>query len=156
MRSILHQNRYRVTADQDFKGVIEACQSHKRKDQRGTWITDEMLWAYLRFHMAGAAHSIEVWQGEELIAGLYGVSLGKIFFGESMFTRVSNASKYGFIALARKLQSLGYRLIDCQQDTDHLRSLGATLISRKEFLSHLKENMLLDDSLGSWREWKFN
>ena len=104
MRSLLAKDPFRVTADHAFEEVILACKNHKRKDQDGTWITDEMQWAYQKLHLHGAAHSIEVWKGAELIAGLYGLSLGKVFFGESMFTKVSNGSKYAFIKLVRKLK----------------------------------------------------
>jgi leucyl/phenylalanyl-tRNA---protein transferase len=156
MRRLLRKCPYRITADYAFDQVISGCRLQKRKNQLGTWINDEMEEAYLCFHRLGAAHSIEVWHEEVLIAGIYGISLGKIFFGESMFTRVPNGSKYGFIILVQKLQSLGYRLIDCQQDTAHLRSLGATLISRSAFLAELKQNMLLPDDLGSWMAWNFD
>ncbi len=155
MRQLLKQQPYQVTVDQAFAKVMQACKDSKRKGQEGTWITDEMQWAYQRLHVAGVAHSIEVWQEEVLVAGLYGLSLGKVFFGESMFTHVSNGSKYGFIKLVKKLESLNYILIDCQQDTAHLRSLGATTISRKVFMDYLKKNLLYDDSLGSWQNWKF-
>lgn len=155
MRSLLSKDPYRITADHAFEDVIQACKNHKRKDQDGTWITDEMQYAYQKLHHFGAAHSIEVWQGSDLVAGLYGLSLGKVFFGESMFTRVSNGSKYGFIKLVRKLKEANYKLIDCQQNTTHLRSLGATLISQEDFLNYLKKNMLLTEDFGSWRDWHF-
>jgi leucyl/phenylalanyl-tRNA--protein transferase len=114
-----------------------------------------MQWAYQKLHLYGAAHSIEVWSGSDLVAGLYGLSLGKIFFGESMFTRVSNGSKYGFIKLVRKLKEAKYKLIDCQQNTTHLRSLGACMIAQEDFLDCLKTNMLCPEDLGSWRNWHF-
>ena len=155
MRQLLGRQPYQVTADQAFAQVMSNCKNTKRKDQDGTWITDEMEWAYQKLHVAGVAHSIEVWQGEEMVAGLYGISIGKIFFGESMFTHVSNGSKYGFIKLVEKLRSLHFVLIDCQQDTAHLRSLGATTIPRNEFISYMKENLLRDDALYSWQNWKF-
>lgn len=155
MRSLLKQKLFRVTADHAFEQVMQACRTVKRKDQDGTWITDEMQWAYQKLHLGGVAHSIEVWENDNLVAGLYGVSIGKIFFGESMFTTVANGSKYGFICLVQKLKDLGYKLIDCQQDTPHLRSLGATTISKEEFLTYLRENMLEKDNFSSWRDWKF-
>ena len=155
MRLLLNKGPYRITADHAFKDVIQACKNQKRKNQDGTWITDEMQWAYHKLHLQGAAHSIEVWQGSDLVAGLYGLSLGKIFFGESMFTIISNGSKYGFIKLVRKLNEVGYMLIDCQQNTTHLQSLGASLIPQEDFLNGLKKNMLLPDDLGSWRDWQF-
>lgn len=155
MRLLLNKRKYQVTADHAFDQVIEACKNIRRKDQSGTWITDEMQWAYQKLHMIGAAHSIEVWDGEKLVAGLYGLSLGKVFFGESMFSHVPNGSKYGFITLVRRLAEKKYVLIDCQQDTPHLRSLGATTIPRPHFLKILRENMLEEDRLGSWRPWCF-
>jgi leucyl/phenylalanyl-tRNA--protein transferase len=153
MRSLLNKDPYRVTADHAFNEVIHLCKHHKRNHQSGTWITDEMEWAYKKLHLAGVAHSIEVWEGDHLVAGLYGLSLGKVFFGESMFTLVSNGSKYGFIRLAKTLRQLNYRLIDCQQDTAHLRSLGASLISRDTFLQALAENRKLPEDRGSWYTW---
>ncbi|MCL4115561.1 UNVERIFIED_CONTAM: hypothetical protein GTU68_006546 [Idotea baltica] len=155
MRSLLKKKPYTVTADHAFDQVLSACQITPRTGQEGTWITEEMRNAYLKLHIAGIAHSVEVWQDQQLIAGLYGVSIGKVFFGESMFTTVSNASKYAFILLVRKLESLDYTLIDCQQDTPHLRSLGATLAPRKDFLAHLKKNTLEVTDQGSWYLWDF-
>ncbi|MBK8506971.1 MAG: leucyl/phenylalanyl-tRNA--protein transferase [Saprospiraceae bacterium] len=155
MRSLLAKNPFRITADHAFDEVILACKNHRRKDQDGTWITDEMQWAYQKLHLHGAAHSIEVWKGSDLVAGLYGLSLGKVFFGESMFTRVSNGSKYGFIKLVGKLKEASYTMIDCQQNTAHLQSLGATLIAQEDFLGNLKANMLCSEDLGSWRNWQF-
>ena len=153
MRQLLNKDPFQVTADHAFDEVITACKEIKRVDQGGTWITDEMQWAYQKLHARGVAHSVEVWDGPELVAGIYGISLGKIFFGESMFTRIPNGSKYGFIRLVRKLESLNYVLIDCQQDTPHLRSLGATTIPRHLFMEFLKENRLRGDEGGNWRHW---
>jgi leucyl/phenylalanyl-tRNA--protein transferase len=155
MRLLLQKKPYQVTADHTFAKVMESCKKIPRSGQEGTWITDEMQWAYQKLHELGVAHSVEVWDEDKLVAGLYGISLGKIFFGESMFTRVSNGSKYGFIKLVQKLKSLDYQLIDCQQDTPHLRSLGAVAIPRYEFMAILKENMLREENLGSWRNWDF-
>lgn len=155
MRSLLNKRPFCVSADHAFEQVMHECRIIKRKDQDGTWITDAMQLAYQKLHLRGVAHSIEVWENGNLVAGLYGLSIGKIFFGESMFTRIANGSKYGFICLVQRLKDLGYKLIDCQQDTAHLRSLGATTIPKGEFLSYLKENMLKDDSFCSWRGWQF-
>jgi leucyl/phenylalanyl-tRNA--protein transferase len=111
-----------------------------------------MIQAYVQVHQLGYAHSVEVWQEGELVGGLYGISLGKIFFGESMFARVSNASKFGFITLVQKLREKGFTLIDCQQQTQHLGSLGAKPISRKSFLNYLQENKKLETLTGSWTQ----
>ena len=136
MRPILNQKRFRVTSDQDFRAVVERCQQTPRAGQWGTWITDDMLEAYCRLHQLGHAHSVEVWQEEVLVGGLYGIVLGTIFCGESMFSAVSNASKVGFITLVRHLQA-HFTLIDCQVHTPHLESLGAELISRQQYMQAL-------------------
>lgn len=137
MRPYFNQGRYRATFDQAFDRVIRACGEVPRNGQAGTWITEEMREAYREMHRLGFAHSVEVWQDDELVGGLYGLALGRVFFGESMFTRASNASKFGFITLVRYLQQRGYRLVDCQQETAHLASLGAEPLPRAEFLQLL-------------------
>ena len=149
MRQTLKKNRFAVTYDRDFQAVMAGCRERRAKGD-GTWITDEMFAAYGRLHEAGLAHSVEVWSGDDLAGGLYGVSLGKCFFGESMFTRVSNASKAGFIALTRTLQRLRFVLIDCQVYTDHLLSLGAEMIPRTRFLDILKEAAQGQTLQGNW------
>ena len=141
MRPYFNNNRFQLTADQAFEEVMRQCQQAKRKGQSGgTWITEEMIEGYVKLHQKGFAHSVEVWQEEELVGGLYGISLGKCFFGESMFTKVSNASKFGFISLVQKLREQAYTLIDCQQPTRHLKSLGARAIRRNKFLDILEAN----------------
>lgn len=130
MRQVLRTNKFEVTFDQDFKAVIHACASVPREGQSGTWITPEMENAYLQLHQQGKAHSVEVWQNNTMVGGLYGVQLPRIFCGESMFSKVSNASKIALIALC---QQKNYDLIDCQMHTEHLESLGAKMISRAEF-----------------------
>lgn len=141
MRPYFNQKKFTCTIDRDFEAVMRACQQNKRPGQRGgTWITDEMVEAYCRLHDLGYAHSVEVWQQDELVGGLYGLALGRVFFGESMFTKISNASKFGFIYLVRLLEKWGFQLVDCQQETRHLRSLGARNISRETFLKYLAEN----------------
>lgn len=151
MRQTLKKNLFAVTYDRDFQAVMEGCRERRAKGD-GTWITDEMFEAYRRLHEEGLAHSVEVWSGGDLAGGLYGVSLGKCFFGESMFTRVSNASKAGFIALTRTLQRLGFALIDCQVYTDHLLSLGAEMIPRTRFLDILKEAGQGQTYKGNWSQ----
>lgn len=140
MRPYFNQQKYRTTYDTVFSDVIRSCSQVNRKDQESTWITEDMIQGYEALHEAGFAHSVEVWQGEELVGGLYGIAIGKIFFGESMFAKATNASKFGFITLVRDLQSRGYELIDCQQETNHLASLGAEPIPRAEFLKYLERN----------------
>lgn len=137
MRQILKSGRFTVTYDQNFADVIDACSSINRKDQPGTWITADMKEAYIRFQEEGHARSVEVWEDEKLVGGLYGVQVGEVFCGESMFSKVSNASKVALISLCN---ANIYRLIDCQVYTEHLESLGARMISRKEYLEILQNN----------------
>ena len=156
MRTYFNGNKFQVTLDQNFRQVMEGCKDTFRKGQQGTWITNEMLEAYCNLHKAGYAHSVEVWQGTTLVGGLYGLALGRIFFGESMFAKVSNASKFGFIWLVRVLQERSYALIDCQQETSHLSSLGARPIPRMEFLEMLEENHQFETIPESWAKWPEN
>ena len=135
MHKLLRQNRFKVTYNKAFKDVIEQCAVIARKDQEGTWITRHMIQAYCELHKMGFAMSVEVWEGDQLVGGLYGIDLKNgVFCGESMFAKVSNASKYGFISF---VQQSKYKLIDCQIHTDHLESLGAKNISRSEFIKLL-------------------
>lgn len=138
MRNVLNQKKFKVTFNTAFAEVISNCREIKRDGQPGTWITPDMTAAYCRLHEMGFARSVEVWQGDELVGGLYGVDLGYIFCGESMFSKVSNASKIAFIALAKQLEAANYRLLDCQVHNDHLESLGAREIEREDFLEILK------------------
>lgn len=154
LRSYFNQRKFKVSYDKCFREVISACRSTERKGQEGpSWITDEMLEAYCTMHEKGYAHSVEVWMGEELVGGLYGLAIGKVFFGESMFARVSNASKVGFVTLVKALQSRGYWLIDCQQETAHLGSLGARGIPRDEFLQWMDRNRKEPVLLQDWGKW---
>jgi leucyl/phenylalanyl-tRNA--protein transferase len=153
MRPYFNQNKFKVTWDQNFEDVIKNCQKIDREDQPGTWITSKMLAAYIQLHKKGYAHSVEVWLENELVGGLYGISLGKVFFGESMFAKVSNASKFGFISLVKQLKQKGFLLIDCQQETKHLESLGAAAIKRKDFIEFLKNNEIEETYLGSWENY---
>lgn len=150
MRPYFNQGKFQVTLDSQFRNVIEACQGQNRPGQGGTWITPEMLEAYCRLHELGFAHSVEVWQDGQLVGGLYGLSLGKVFFGESMFARVANASKFGFITLVRTLEELGFTLIDCQQETEHLGSLGARSIPREDFQDLLERYAHEGTIRGNW------
>ena len=151
MRPYFNKQKFDISINQNFKEVMEACQQTKRKGQNfGTWITDDMVNAYSRLHELGYAHSVEVWKEEELVGGLYGIALGKIFFGESMFSTVSNASKFGFISFARKLEEKGFVLIDCQQETQHLKSLGGKGIPRADFLTYLKEYTTKQNEVDNW------
>ena len=137
MRRILNSNRFNVTFNQDFKAVISECSQIKRKGQDGTWITGDMIAAYCRLHEMGIAKSVEVWENEQLVGGLYGIDLGHVFCGESMFSKVSNASKVGFLALVNYLKENNYRLLDCQVYNEHLESLGCREISRNDFIEIL-------------------
>lgn len=139
MRKIIRNNEFKVTFNQNFSEVISNCKSIKREGQEGTWITNEMQQAYIKLHKKGIAKSVEVWQNNQLVGGLYGVDLGNVFCGESMFSKVSNASKLAFIYLVQKLEKEHYKLIDCQVYNSHLASLGAKEISREEFLKYLKK-----------------
>ena len=134
----LRNARFEVRADTAFDAVIEGCRQ-PRRGESGTWITEEMAEAYGTLHRAGFAHSVETWLDGKLVGGLYGVALGRAFFGESMFARVSDASKVALVALARQLQHWGFGVIDCQMNTAHLASLGAREISRAEFTRRLRE-----------------
>ncbi len=148
MRNVLNQSRFTVTFDEDFRGVMQGCAN---RPEEGTWITEDFIEAYLTLHELGFAHSVETWDGEgELVGGLYGVSLGSCFFGESMFARASNASKVAFITLARELQTWGFDCIDCQIMNPHLESLGADHLPREEFLTMLEGFLQKDTRRGRW------
>lgn len=138
MRQLLKKRPFEFTINKDFESVITKCKTIPRKGQEGTWITEEVKKAYLRLHQKGLAHSAEVWKDGRLAGGLYGVLLGKVFFGESMFSLESNASKYAFINYVKVLLHQGIELIDCQVYTQHLESLGARMIPRSEFCQQLK------------------
>src|SRR5262245_18001886 len=134
MHQLLKRNEFEFTVNKAFEDVILSCKNILRHGQRGTWITEEMIEAYIELFRQGFAHSAEVWKYGELAGGLYGVKLGKIFFGESMFSKYSNASKFAFIRYVQILEEEGIGLIDCQVHTHHLESLGARMIPRKVFL----------------------
>ncbi len=138
MRNILNRNLFIVTFNQNFREVISNCQQIRRGGQRGTWITEEMLEAYCKLNELGFAKSVEVWQNDTLVGGLYGIDLGHIFCGESMFSKVPNASKVAFIALVNQLKMDNYQLLDCQVYNEHLESLGCREIDRVYFIEILK------------------
>ncbi len=150
MAAVIRSGKFRVTFDTAFSQVMEACASTTRKGQSGTWINQEMLAAYQALHRHYLAHSVEVWHQEKLVGGLYGVVLGRMFFGESMFSHMSNASKTGFIWLARGLERLQFHLIDCQTHTPHLESLGARAIPRAHFLRRLQQSLEYDTLQMPW------
>lgn len=138
MMQLLKRHAFTFTINKAFTEVINNCKNISRQGQDGTWITDEIKEAYTRLHHAGYAHSAEVWQDGQLVGGLYGVRMGKIFFGESMFSKMSNASKYAFISYVQHLKKEGVQLIDCQVYTEHLESLGARMMARSSFIQQLK------------------
>ncbi len=137
MQQLVRKNEFSITFNRDFKNVITNCQHILRKGQQGTWITEEMKSAYIELHKIGIAKSVEVWKNKELVGGLYGIDLGTVFCGESMFSIESNTSKLAFIFLVQKLLRAGYKLLDCQVYNEHLASLGAQEISRIEFLKYI-------------------
>lgn len=137
MKQLLRKHQYRITFNQSFEKVIEACRQTQRPGQAGTWITNEMKAAYIELHSLGLAKSVEVWREQLLVGGLYGIDLGSVFCGESMFSLESNTSKLALIALTKHLKQQHYKLIDCQVYNKHLASLGAREIPRNEFLKYL-------------------
>jgi leucyl/phenylalanyl-tRNA--protein transferase len=140
MQQLLKRNAFDFRIDTAFEQVVRNCQQASRKGQEGTWITEEIVNAYSTLHQLGYAHSAESWKDGELVGGLYGIRMGKMFFGESMFSKVSNASKYAFIKYVQQLQQQGVELIDCQVYTEHLESLGAKMIPRKTFIDLINGN----------------
>ena len=144
MNVLLKKDAFEFTINKAFERVIRHCKNIKRPGQRGTWITDEVEAAYIRMHQLGYAISAETWQEGALVGGAYGLKLGKIFFGESMFSEISNSSKYAFIKLIQQLRQEGVALIDCQVYTEHLQSLGAKMITRTEFIGIVKELTEID------------
>jgi leucyl/phenylalanyl-tRNA--protein transferase len=142
MRKILKKQQFEITFDRAFKAVISGCAAAYRPGQANTWITGDIIAAYKALHQLGKAHSAEAWQDGELAGGCYGVRLGAVFFGESMFFNRPNASKAAFLTLAERLFSEGIAFIDCQVRTEHLAALGGTEVSRKDFLSMLRPLMV--------------
>jgi leucyl/phenylalanyl-tRNA---protein transferase len=150
LRKTIRSGRFRVTADTAFPRVMAAC-AEPRPDQDGTWITREVYEAYCTLATLGLAHSIEAWEGDALVGGLYGVAIGRMFFGESMFARRSDASKVALVHGVRQLRRWGFPLIDCQMSTSHLASLGARTVSRAEFLSAVRRYVKMPSVPAPWR-----
>ncbi|QTA86403.1 leucyl/phenylalanyl-tRNA--protein transferase [Desulfonema magnum] len=150
LKRTIRKGDFHVTMDLAFPEVITACAELRKQKGEGTWIVDGMIEAYCKLHESGFAHSVEAWYGGELAGGLYGVSLGKCFFGESMFARVSNASKVAFVRLVKYLEALSFDMIDCQVTTDHLLRFGAREIPRKRFLRELEKSLRTPTIKGKW------
>lgn len=149
LRKLLRRRALAVTMDRDFPAVIRAC-AGPRPGSPGTWLLPEMINAYCALHVHGAAHSIEVWDGKRLVGGLYGVAIGGAFFGESMFSRVDNASKVALVQLCEHLIGLGIELVDCQVLTPHMQRMGADLMTRARFLERLRELRDRPGTVGTW------
>jgi len=150
LRKVIRQRRFELRLDSAFSRVIAACARAPRPGQDGTWITPEMIRAYERLHELGLAHSVEAWLGNELAGGVYGVSLGRMFFGESMFARTADASKVAFVALVRQLERWGVDLVDCQVYTDHLARFGAEEWPRELYLAALRDALDSPTLRGPW------
>lgn len=152
LRKTLRNGNYRVRLDTGFKAVIQACARTPRRDQPGTWITPEIQAAYCKLHELGYAHSVETWVDEKLVGGLYGIAIGKMFYGESMFAHATDASKIAIAHLVRFLQEKGFGMIDCQMNTPHLSSLGAREIPRRHFIDRLRILTAIPPLCGRWPE----
>jgi len=155
-RRVLRNGGFTVTFDHAFHEVIHHCASIPRNGQEGSWILPEMETAYIRLHEEGFAHSVEVYQGGKLAGGLYGLAMGKVFFGESMFSLVKDASKVAFKALSDVLGAKGYDFIDCQMKTDHMIGLGAEVAGREEYLDALQKALEKPSDLGSWQDFRWS
>ncbi len=151
LRQTIRKGTFHITIDKAFESVISKCASTNRKDDGGTWITTEMIEAYIMLHHCGHAHSVESWYEGKLVGGLYGVSMGSAFFGESMFSTKSDASKAAFVMLIQQLIKWNFTIIDCQIYTRHLISLGAREISRSDFLDRLKKALSSPSRAGIWQ-----
>jgi leucyl/phenylalanyl-tRNA---protein transferase len=154
LKRVLRNDRYTVFLDRDFPAVIRRCSAVKRPYQDGTWITEEMIQAYQGLHEAGYAHSVETYDGSELVGGLYGISLGGAFFGESMFSLKPDASKVALAALAHILVQQEFHFIDCQVPTDHLKRMGAVEIDREDYITRLYHALTRPTQTGSWARFR--
>ncbi len=150
LRKILRHQPFEITLDTAFERVIAACAKTKRPQGEGTWLVSEMIEAYMDLYESGLAHSVEVWEGGRLVGGLYGVSLGRAFFGESMFYHVPNASKVAFATFVRLLEAWGFHFVDCQQVTPHMLKFGAREVGRREFLARLRAAIQHPTRKGCW------
>ncbi len=150
MQQLFRKQRFEIRFDHDFENVIRHCATTKRKGDADTWIDEDFISAFTAMHKLGIAHSIGAYENNELVGGLYGMSMGSCFFGESMFSKVSNASKYAFITLVKWLRENNFTLIDCQLYNDHLGSLGAINIPRKDFLIKLNSALQKEGLIGKW------
>jgi len=153
LKQLVRSGKYSYTIDKDFNSVINNCARIPRRGQDDTWITEEMLQAYIELHKEGFAHSVETWMDGKLLGGLYGVSLGRAFFGESMFYKERDASKFALYQLVRLLKHWEFKLIDAQQDTDHMKSLGAINMPRKEFMETLEKAIAFPTYKGNWNNY---
>ncbi|RMG72290.1 MAG: leucyl/phenylalanyl-tRNA--protein transferase [Nitrospirae bacterium] len=151
LRQVIKKETYRVSFDKAFSETIRLCARVHRQKDGDTWITESMVEAYIRLHELGYAHSVEAWHEGRLVGGLYGVSLGRAFFGESMFTLMPNASKVAFVFLVKQIKQWGFNLVDCQVTTEHLKRFGAREIKRAEFLRLLKDSLNYPTRRGRWR-----
>lgn len=150
LKQTIKKGIYQVTMDSAFESVIMHCASVHSRNDGDTWITDEMIEAYIHLHRSGLAHSVETWFDDKLVGGLYGVSLGSAFFGESMFAEKSNASKVAFVLLIQQLQKWGFTLIDCQITTSHIKTFGAHEVSRRKFMTLLESALTIGTRKGKW------
>ncbi len=151
LKKIIEKDIFHITIDKAFNKVITSCASIRLQKNEGTWIVDDMIKSYCKLHESGFAHSVEAWHEGALAGGLYGVSLGRCFFGESMFTRISNASNVAFVFLVKYLKSMSFDMIDCQVITEHLIRFGACEMPRKQFLRELKQSLEAPTKRGRWK-----
>lgn len=154
MRRVINSNKFKITYDENFEHIIQQCAVVKRKHEDSTWITTDMINAYTELYKLGYAHSVEVWQDDNIVGGLYGVSLGKCFFAESMFHTATNASKFAIIKLVEFLKHHNFYFIDAQVYTEHVETLGAKIISRNTFLALLQKGLQYDTWIGKWNDNK--
>lgn len=150
LRRAIKREPYRITLDTAFAEVIERCGHAPRVGQRGTWITNDVRDAFVELHRRGLAHSVEAWEGDRLVGGLYGLAMGTVFFGESMFADAPDASKIAFVRLVEQLRAWGFDLIDCQVHTEHLERFGARYLELDDFMHRLGEGVAHPSKLGPW------